>query len=197
MAFVTPTTLRLTQGGVVNLDFLASDNTARLTQSGIVGNGLSFSVSGTISAAISGTVNPTATEVDVVNGGKTLIVTLIGDIWAALGVDFDAQRQAIINGLVSAQVELTGWNNEVKAKELVTAVVRDSDTQITIALSAAIAYDITATETITTTIPASALVTSTADVIADSDFTITAIVGGGFKITWFANQIQNQLIGAT
>ena len=44
MAFVIPTTLRLTQGGVVNLDFLTSDNTARLTQGGIVGNGLSFAI---------------------------------------------------------------------------------------------------------------------------------------------------------
>lgn len=44
--FITPTNLRLTQGGVVNLDFLTVDNTARLTSSGIIGNGMAFSIGG-------------------------------------------------------------------------------------------------------------------------------------------------------
>lgn len=39
--FTTPTTLRLTSGGVVNLDFLSADNTFRLTSGGVIGNGFS------------------------------------------------------------------------------------------------------------------------------------------------------------
>ncbi len=146
----------------------------------------------TITAVISGTATPTMTEVDVGSGGNTLIVTIAGDTWNAAGSAFDDQRQAIINGLVSAQSETTGWNNEVQANELVTSVVRDSDTQITITLSAAVSYDITATETVTTTVPASALATSTSDVIADSTFTITA-TSTGFKVVWAMK--ANQLIG--
>lgn len=147
-----------------------------------------------ITAAISGTaVTPTSTEVDIVNGGNTLIITLTGDTWATSGANFDAQRQNLINGLVSAQSELTGFNNEVTANELVTSVVRTSDTVVTITFTAAISYDINSTETITTTIPASSLITSSSDIVADSTFTITA-TATGFKIIFAIN--SNNLIGA-
>lgn len=69
---------------------------------------------------------------------------------------FDDIRQDIINGLVSAQSETFGWNNE-RSNIPVTAVVRTSDTVCTITLPALSAYDITAEEDITDTIPASAL----------------------------------------
>jgi len=147
-----------------------------------------------ISLAISGTVSPSSTEVDIVNGGKTLVLTLTGDTWQPAGTAFDAQRQAIINGLVSAQSEITGWNNEVKGKELVTSVVRTSNTIVTITLSAAVSYNITNTETITTTIPASALTTTTTTNLA-GDITFTIIpTATGFKVAWAIN--SNKLIGA-
>jgi hypothetical protein len=71
---------------------------------------------------------------------------------------FNDIRQAIINGLDSAQSEATGWDAVVTATLPVTAVVRTSDTVVTITLPAEAAYNITATETITATIPAAALV---------------------------------------
>jgi len=145
-----------------------------------------------LSAAISGTIT-TATEADIITGGNTIIITLTGDTWQAAGTSFDAQRQAIINGLVSAQSELTGWNNEVKAKELITSVIRTSDTVLTITLSSSASYNITASETITTTIPNAALTTSTSDVIGDITFTIIP-TATGFKIVWAMN--ANKLIGA-
>lgn len=37
--FTTPTKLRLTSSGIVNLDFLTINNTSRLTSGGIVSNG--------------------------------------------------------------------------------------------------------------------------------------------------------------
>jgi hypothetical protein len=92
---------------------------------------------------------------------------------------FAAQRQAIIDGLDSAQSEATGWNAEVRDKEVVGAVVRTSDTVVTITLTAAAAYDITADETITVTIPAAALVTSAGALEADETFLISAAGGGG------------------
>ena len=128
-----------------------------------------------ITAAITGTSVPTITEADVVTGGKTIIITLTGDTWVAAGATFNAQRQNIINGLDSAQSELTGWDNEVRDKEVVTAVVRTSDTIVTVTLTASAAYDITATETITATIPATALVTSVSAIIGVPTFTVTAV----------------------
>ncbi len=134
--------------------------------------GIAFSSPAT-SAALSGTVT-TATEAQIVAGGLTVILTLTNDTWVAAGAAFDAQRQNIIDGLDSAGAEATGWNAEVRDKEVVGAVVRTSDTVVTVTLTAAAAYAVTANETITATVPASALVTSAIDVTASPAFTVTA-----------------------
>lgn len=125
------------------------------------------------SATLSGTVT-SATEDDIVAGGRTVVLTLIGDTWAA-GPAFDLIRQPLINGMTSAGAEAFGWNAEVRDKEVLTAVVRTSDTVVTITLTAAPAYDITADETITVTIPAAALVTSAIDVVASPTFDVTFV----------------------
>lgn len=126
-----------------------------------------------ITAALTGTVTASITEADIVAGGKTIILTVTGDTWVASGATFDGQRQNIINGIDSAQAEATGWDAEVKAKEVVGAVVRTSNTVVTITLSAQIGYNITATETITATIPATALSAGNA-IVATPTFDITA-----------------------
>ena len=125
-----------------------------------------------ISAAVSGTATASIDEDDIVSGGETIIITLTGDTWVAAGATFDAVRQDIINGLDSAQSEANGWDAEVKANLPVTAVVRTSDTVVTITLTAQASYDITASETVTVTVPASALVKSNTAVIATPDVTI-------------------------
>jgi hypothetical protein len=135
-------------------------------------------------AALTGTVT-TATETDIVNGGKTIILTLTNDTWIAAGAaSFDLQRQNIINGLTSAQSETYGWNLVPKATQSVTGVVRTSDTVVTITLDAFATYNITATETITATIPATAL-TGAVAIVAAPTFNITASAGGatGFLTT--------------
>ena len=128
-------------------------------------------------AALTGTIT-TANEGDIVTGGKTIILTLTGDTWVTAGATFDAQRQSIINGLDSAQAEAAGWDAVVKANEVVGAVVRTSDTVVTITLSAHATYDITATETITATIPATALTLAGA-VVAAPTFQVTATAASG------------------
>lgn len=136
------------------------------------------------SVTISGTVTGPTTEADIVAGGRTVIITLSGDTWVAAGATFDAQRQAIIDGLDSAGVEVTGWNVEVRDKEVVGAVVRTSDTVVTVTLTAAPLYDITADETITVTVPAAALVTSSTEVVGAPTFSIEALrvsTGAGSK----------------
>jgi hypothetical protein len=96
-------------------------------------------------------------ESDVVTGGKTLSIELTDDTWVASGATFDAQRQNIINGLDSAQSELNGWNNAVRDVIAVGTVVRTSDTLVTITLPATAGYSITAGETITISVPGTAV----------------------------------------
>ena len=91
----------------------------------------------------------------------------------AAGATFDAERQAVIDGLDSAQAEAAGWDAVVQAGLAVTAVVRISDTVVTITLSAVASYDITAQETITATVPATALVLTGSAVVASPTFNVT------------------------
>jgi len=109
---------------------------------------------------------------------NTIVITLTNDTWVSAGGTFDDQRQAILSGMDSAQSETYGWDAEVRAVEKtgVGQVARTSDTVCTITLSAAevAAYRITSNETITVTVPAAALTTSSIDVVATGAFTITA-----------------------
>ena len=90
----------------------------------------------TPSAAITGTIGDGATEQEVRDGGGTILVTLTDDTWVAAGATFDAQRQAVIDGLDAATTPTTGWNNEVRDSIGVASVVRTSDTLATITLTA-------------------------------------------------------------
>ncbi|MEE9223057.1 MAG: hypothetical protein V3V40_06330 [Nitrosomonadaceae bacterium] len=135
-------------------------------------------VSSGATAAITGTAVATIEEADIVAGGKTIIITLTGDTWVAAGATFEAQRQAIINGLDAASSPTNGWNNEVRDNEVVTAVVRTSDTIVTITLTAQAGYDISAQEVITVTVPNAALVTNTSDITGVPTFSVDAVVSG-------------------
>jgi len=127
-----------------------------------------------LTATISGTASGGLTETEVRDGGKTIIITIAGDTWVASGAAFNAVRQDIIDGITSAGGEAAGWNAEVRDKMAVSAVVRDSDTQVTVTLPLAADYDVTADETITVTVPASALLVSSADVAGTPTITVTA-----------------------
>lgn len=134
-------------------------------------------------AALTGTIT-SATEADIVTGGKTIILTLTGDTWLAAGaLSFDLQRANIIAGLTSAGSELFGWNNVPKASQSVGGVVRTSNTVVTITMDAFATYNITSSETITVTIPGSAL-TAGAAIVAAPTFTISAI--GGTSVSGLA-----------
>ncbi len=128
-----------------------------------------------LTAAITGTATAAMTEADVVAGLETILITLTGGLWIASGGTFNGQRQAIIDGLTSAQSEATGWNNEVRANLDTGDVVRTSDTLVTITLSAQATYDISAQETIEVTVPASALVPSGSSIVATPTFTVDTV----------------------
>jgi len=122
-------------------------------------------------AALTGTITSSTLESDIVTGGKTIILTLTNAKWIASG-SFNAQRQNIINGLDSGGVEAGGWDAVVKATQGVSGVVRTSDTVVTITLDNFASYSITADETITATIPYSAL-ENAMGIVASPTFTVS------------------------
>lgn len=130
------------------------------------------------SVVLADTITNDVTEAAIVAGGRTLTLTLTGDTFVAAGAAFNAQRQAIINGIDSAQAEATGWDAEVKAKAAVTEVVRTSSTVCTITYAAQAAYNITAIETITAIVPGAAL-TGAAPLTAPQTFTVRPIITVG------------------
>jgi len=135
------------------------------------------------SCALTGTVT-TATEADIVTGGKTIILTLTGDTWVATVGQDNAITTALIAGIDSAQSEANGWDAVVKANMVYTDVSRDSNTVVTITLGAEATYNITATETITATIPASALTAAT-QIVASPTFNVTATGGAVVRATGY------------
>ena len=148
-------------------------------------------------AAVTGTATASINESDVVTGGKTIIITLANDTWIAAGAgSFDLQRDEILQGLDSAQSEATGWNAIIRDLELVTAVVRTSDTVVTITLNAAALYDITAQETITVTVPGTA-VNGTVAITATPTFTVSTVGGAAGLMFFGTNRYANRhaLIG--
>lgn len=109
---------------------------------------------------------------------NTAIITLTNDTWVASGGTFNAQRQNIIDGFDASADPTNGWNTEVRDKEVVGAVVRTSDTVVTVTWAAASGYSISSDETITCTVPAAALVTSGSPLTATPTFDVTADVSG-------------------
>lgn len=145
---------------------------------------------GTASIVLSGTITASTSQTDIVAGGKTIILTVTGDTWVASGATFNAQRQNIINGMTSAGSDLLGWNNVVKALQGVAGVVRTSDSVVTITLDAQATYSISTAETITVTVPGTALNLGGA-LVASPTFTVAtaAATGWGPLLGGYRNQL--------
>ena len=138
---------------------------------------ITVTVNQVATAALSGTLLPSGTKAEIVAGAETLVITLTNDTWdATIGAD-NAKTTALINGIDSAQAEATGWDAVVKANMTFNDVTRTSDTVVTITLGAEATYDITADETITITVPATA-VTSGGPITATPTFDVLATPAG-------------------
>jgi len=129
----------------------------------------------------SGTAVPSGTVVvegglvegDIVTGSKTLVITLTNDTWVATAGDNNAITTAIIAGIDSDGVEGTGWDAVVKANMVHGDITREVDNvTLTIILAAEATYNITASETITVTIPTTA-VASAVEIVATPTFVIS------------------------
>jgi len=138
-----------------------------------------------VTAALTGTMTATVDEDDITTGGKTIIITLVGDTWKAAGtgpIGSTADTQALIDGFDAASSPTNGWNNEVRDKALTSEVVRTSATIATWTVGAQAGYDISAQEIVTGTIPTAALTTGAGALTATPTFTIDFVaVGGGPK----------------
>ena len=126
-----------------------------------------------MSAALTGTaVTGGVLQSEIVTGGETIIITLTADTWVAtVGAD-NAITTALIAGIDSGSVIVAGWDAEVKGNMVFGDVTRTSDTIVTIILAAEAAYDINFDETITVTVPATAL-TGAAATVATPTFDVT------------------------
>ena len=113
------------------------------------------------------------TEAEVVSGGQVTTITLVNNNWVIPGSLFNSRRQIILDGFNSAQSEITGWNKEVRDKEVVGSVVRTSNTVVTITWTAAPAYNVSLNEVITVTVPDEA-VTGTLAIVATPTMGVTA-----------------------
>lgn len=111
--------------------------------------GEAINIDTSIVVTLSGTIT-TATEANIVSGGRTIILDLPTNYsWVAAGATFDAIRQDIIDAIASAGTEVGGWNATVSPALVVTNVVRTSATRVTITLPAVASYSITVPETVT------------------------------------------------
>ena len=138
-----------------------------------------------VTAVLTGTALATIDEDDITTGGKTIIITLVGDTFKAAGtgpIGSTADTQALIDGFDAASSPTNGFNNEVRDKEVTTAIARTSDTVATWTLTAQAGYDISAQETITGTIPTAVLVTGAGAITATPTFTIDSV--SGFQAAW-------------
>jgi len=127
---------------------------------------------------LSGTILNATMTADIIAGGKTILLTLMSDTWVASGSVFNAERQGIIDGLDSSGMEANGWDAEISNLP-VTDVVRSSNTLVTITLSALVNYSIISQESITSTVPATALVTSGSPLVSATMFTIQPTILAG------------------
>jgi hypothetical protein len=136
-----------------------------------------------ISAAITGTIiDDSPDESDIVTGGKTVIITLTNDTWTADVGDDHGDTDDLIAGIDGDDDNPGGWDAVVRAHMVHGDITRTSPTVVTIILAAEATYDILANETVTVTIPASAL-TAAGEIVAAPTFEITFVAEGGVAPT--------------
>ncbi|WP_088189434.1 hypothetical protein [Desulfosporosinus sp. FKA] len=126
-------------------------------------------------ATVSGTIT-TASESDIVTGGKTMVITLNNDIWAPDIVSNSAKLNSLIAGLTTTTDNLV-WQNDVVPALNSSNVVRTSDKVLTITLPSIANYTISQDQTINVTIhnsPNKLTVLTNSDINAGS-ITIKAV----------------------
>jgi hypothetical protein len=119
--------------------------------------------------------------------GSDVLLAENGDSLRREETFFDDVRQAILDGIDSAQSEATGWD-ALRSTIPLTAVVRTSATVVTITLPALPTYDITANETLTDTVPGSALL-GTFAIVATPTMLVTTVAAAPIGASFVASKL--------
>lgn len=120
------------------------------------------------SAVLTGAVL-TATESDIVTGGKDLVITLQNDLWAQDIATNSTKRNTLMAG-ITAETKPAAWQAVLAS----STFVRSSDSMLTITLPAAPNYAIDSEEKIKVVIPSGCTANSTGSFTAGS-FTLKAV----------------------
>ncbi len=131
----------------------------------------------TASAVLTGTaISAPPTKANIIAGGKTIIITLSNGTFGTQISSLQSKREALLDGLTAGS-EATEWAKVIAATKATgqSAVSRDSDTQVTITLSAAADYNITANQTISLVIPSGSISGVGTTVTATPTFTVTSV----------------------
>lgn len=129
------------------------------------------------SAAITGTILDETKVFHIQQGGRVIRNTLTDAEWVLTVGEDNAITQALIDGMTSDKSEATGWNAVVKAGLTFNDVVRISATIVDVTLPAFPTYWLTNPETITVTIPDSAV-----DEVGASEKVLTLSCEGTFVV---------------
>jgi len=121
-------------------------------------------------AVLSGT---SFTETQIAAGGQTTTGTLSGDTLVATFGDDNAITTAFIAGFDGTLAGAGSWDDEMTIVH--GNVVRDSDTQFTVTLPATAGYDVTQTEEVTLTVPATSLTISTGSLVATPNLIVSVV----------------------
>ncbi len=152
-------------------------------------------ISANASANITGTITGLTSEQDIVTGGRTIIVTLSDGQWVQ-DIDTDVnKRNALFSGLVTS-TDTTQWAKVVTLLKNAGqgAILRNSNTTITIILPAVSGYDITQNQYINLNIPPACIVGAKASLIANETIKIDRIAGATLAGTAVGTSVDESAI---
>ena len=125
------------------------------------------------------------------SSGKPVVLTIAleDDTWVdAVGVDDfgDGPTTDLINGISASTTSTTGWNNIIRPGIRPSNIIRLDDTTVRVIIDEFFDFDIQAAETVSVTVPASALVSDMA-IVALPSFELlpvasSATIGGELAV---------------
>jgi len=127
-----------------------------------------LTITANAAADLSGTLFSSAiSETNIVNGGKTLVITLTDGQWVTDIATDTTKRNALFAGLI-ASTEASEWTKVITALQTAGeyAITRTSNSAITINLPAVTGYNIASNQNVGINIPASSIIGSKATLIA-------------------------------
>jgi len=154
--------------GIANTENMVTDNNDTAADVPAISNAFSIKAVTNQTAAISGSILPKTSELDVAQGGKVITVTLSGDTWAQ---GIDSSLSSTLLSAFTASPSSPAWSSVISSATVTLA----NPSTVNIMLPAVPNFNIDSDMTVTLTIPPSLLTTSNTPVTASPSFTISAV----------------------